>query len=81
MGSRLLNGSPQLNVRVIAFPLLLIMTVVVTLGTILGMPKTNSTWFVCVNIMCMLLFEGSCIVQATIYNLLYCEGIAIYLMV
>ena len=37
MGSRLLNGSPQLNVRVTLFPLVLLSTL--TLGTVSGIPE------------------------------------------
>ena len=39
MGSRLLNGSLQLSVRVTMFPLILIVLIsIVTLGTTSGMP-------------------------------------------
>ena len=39
MGSRLLNGSPQLSVRVTLFPLILIvLSSTVTPGTIAGTP-------------------------------------------
>ena len=84
MGSKLLNGSFQLNVRMIAFLLLLILTVAVTSGTILGIPEINNTWLVYMhNIMHLiyLLLKSVCIMQMTIYNLCYCEGIYSYLMV
>ena len=40
MGSKLLNGSPQLSVRLMILPLkFVVMESTVTLGTILGTPK------------------------------------------
>ena len=44
MGSRLLNGSPQLSVRVTLFPLIIIIVLLstVTPGTIAGTPVTNN---------------------------------------
>ena len=43
MGSRLLNGSPQLSVRVTLFPVILIvLSSTVTSGTITGTPVTNN---------------------------------------
>ena len=42
MGSRLLNGSLQLSVRVTMFPLILmVLSSTVTLGTIAGIPVMN----------------------------------------
>ena len=39
MGSKLLNGSPQLSVRVTLFPLIvMVLLSTVTLGTIAGIP-------------------------------------------
>ena len=43
MGSRLLNGSPQFSVKVIEFPLILIvLSSTVTLGMIAGTPVANN---------------------------------------
>ena len=42
MGSRLLNGSPQLSVRVTLFPIIVMISLLtVTLGTIVGTPVAN----------------------------------------
>ena len=52
MGSRLLNGSPQLSVRVTLLPLsLIVMLSTVILGTLLGTPTHQTLHtYVCINI-------------------------------
>ena len=73
MGSRLLNGSPQLSVRVTLLPLILIVfSSTLTLGTILGTPVTKKfnklyTYSVYV-ILCIYQYSGNLLQEEIFMN-------------